>query len=99
MKISDILKENKEQVLYLVRGISGSGKSTYAHKLKEQGLVDSVLEADQYFVDSKGNYNFEPSKIKQAHSYCQSKTKELLSKGRSVAVANTFTKNGKWIFM
>ena len=46
-------------------GISGSGKSTYAHKLKEQGLVDSVLEADQYFVDSKGNYNFEPSKIKQ----------------------------------
>lgn len=74
-----------KNTLYLIMGISGSGKSTLANK-----LCDYVCEADQYFYDDKGNYNFNPKKLGQAHTECYINTKELLQKGHDVAVANTF---------
>ena len=57
-----LLKKNiylcsMEKILYIVRGIPGSGKSTFAKTL---GGIH--IEADQYFVDGDGNYNFDGSK-------------------------------------
>ena len=80
-----------EKMLYLVRGIPGSGKSTFA-----KNLVDEKdychKEADMFFVDRDGNYNFEPSKIKDAHQWCQEEMDFLMGLGHSpVVVSNTFT--------
>lgn len=71
--------------LILVRGLPGSGKSTIAGKL------DSChMEADQYFMVN-GEYRFDASKLKQAHEWCQEKTREALKAGFNAVVSNTFT--------
>ena len=81
-----------EKILYLVRGCPGSGKTTVAKTL---GSI--IIEADQYFVDDKGNYKFDGSKIKLAHEYCKAQTEAWMqTKGDQVntdkiAVSNTFT--------
>lgn len=81
-------KNKRNLVLYLVRGISGSGKSTYAKEL----CGEFVVEADQYFVNENGEYVFDPLKLKQAHDFCFKKAFDLFSVSEKVAVANTFTR-------
>ncbi|MCL9783166.1 ATP-binding protein [Vibrio sp. S4M6] len=71
--------------LTLIRGLPGSGKSTLA---KTFGAAH--FEADMYFLDSNGVYVFDPSKLRQAHAWCQLKTGQALSLGQSVVVSNTF---------
>ena len=86
-----------EKILYIVRGIPGSGKSTFAEKLVGHDFL--VCEADKYFVDKEtGEYNFDFTKIKDAHKFCQD-TVEMYMKDslvndnfyREIAVSNTFT--------
>jgi predicted kinase len=82
--------------LYLVRGIPGSGKSTLAQRLAALNRhvhQCSVVhyEADQYFMDAQGNYNFDATKLHQAHKWCQDKTREGLTANATVIVSNTFT--------
>lgn len=82
--------------LYLVRGIPGSGKSTLAQRLAALNRhvhQCSVVhyEADQYFMDDQGNYNFDVTKLHQAHKWCQDKTREGLTANATVIVSNTFT--------
>ena len=45
-----------EKVLYLVRGLPGSGKSTFAKKLVHSDFL--VCEADKYFMVN-GEYKFD----------------------------------------
>lgn len=76
-----------DKVLYIVRGIPGSGKSTFAKQ-----LTSNVFEADQYFLDTNGNYNFDFTKIKDAHKDCQDNVKSAMKSSISkIAVSNTFT--------
>jgi predicted kinase len=76
-----------EKVLYIVRGIPGSGKSTFA-----KTLTSNVFEADHYFYDNDGNYNFIPSEIKQAHKECQDFVRYAMESSiEKIAVSNTFT--------
>lgn len=51
-----------------MRGCPGSGKSFLAKKncLWFQGII---LGADQYFEDEEGNYNFDLSKLNEAHEW------------------------------
>jgi predicted kinase len=79
-----------EKVLYIVRGIPGSGKSTFAKTLVNKDYCHK--EADMFFVDGDGSYNFEPSKIKEAHKWCQEEMDLLMRLEHSpVVVSNTFT--------
>jgi predicted kinase len=74
--------------LYLIRGVSGSGKTTFAETLD----VSRVISADDYFVNDAGDYNFNPAKLKDAHAYCQRITEHAMRVlGVDLAVANTFT--------
>ena len=76
--------------LYLIRGVPGSGKSTFAESLLNSGMVDFVYEADDYFYED-GEYKFNASKLGEAHKQCQSNVRSALINGRSVAVSNTST--------
>jgi len=77
--------------LFLVRGLPGSGKSTFAKAL---GGIN--IEADQYFMVD-GKYNFDASKLKLAHNYCQSQTQIWMRCNdpqinvNRIVVSNTFT--------
>jgi tRNA uridine 5-carbamoylmethylation protein Kti12 len=80
--------------LILLRGVPGSGKTTLGSVILRCVGSDQpdVLSADDYFIDSNGNYNFDVTKLKEAHNDCQvrcaNKMKNEFSK---IVVANTFT--------
>jgi predicted kinase len=79
------------KTLYIVRGIPGSGKSTFA---KSIGGIH--IEADQFFM-MDGKYNFDITKIKLAHKYCQNQTEAWMKtdgiqvNNDKIVVSNTFT--------
>lgn len=80
--------------LTLIRGLPGSGKSTLAKAMVDNMIADRHqaihLEADQFFLDQRGNYFYDPDKIRDAHAWCQRTTKVALEQGLKVVVANTF---------
>jgi predicted kinase len=76
--------------LTLIRGIPGSGKSTLAMKLADAAL-GVHLEADQYFIDSNGDYKWNGHMLGIAHNQCWRKTDASLNSDQSVFVSNTFT--------
>ena len=77
--------------LILLRGVPGCGKITLA-KLLDGDKDYCHKEADMYFIDGKGNYNFDPSKIKDAHAWCKEETEFVMKYEHSpVVVSNTFT--------
>lgn len=91
--------EDKEYTgdLILLRGLPGSGKSSLGEIILHCPGSNSpdVLSADNFFIDDKGNYNFDATKIKQAHNDCQQKCAERMKLEISrIVVANTFTE--KW---
>lgn len=78
--------------LFIIRGLPGSGKSTLAEFLAEF-LPEAVhCSADQYFEDEEGNYTFDASNLRHAHTYCKAKVKALMSKEtHNIIVHNTST--------
>ena len=91
-----------EKILFIIRGVSGSGKSTFAKKIVGHDFL--VCEADKYFIDKEtGEYKFDFSKIKDAHKFCQDTVETYMKDSlvndqfyREIAVANTFTQ--EWEF-
>ena len=75
-------------MLILVRGLPGSGKSTYAKSLNIMHI-----EADMYHMKD-GVYMYDSKKQKAAHEWCCRTTKSFLLRGIDVVVSNTFTQ--KW---
>jgi len=77
--------------LILLRGLPGSGKSTLAKAIQPSGW-SAHYEADMFFIKD-GDYNFEPSKIKEAHKWCQDEVEFLMKEMQRslIVVSNTFT--------
>jgi len=82
-------------ILFLVRGLPGSGKSTFANHIWNEY---AVCEADKFFYDKEGKYNFDPSKIKDAHAWCKNEVETRMKDHQingqyypEIAVSNTFT--------
>ena len=72
--------------LLLIRGVSGSGKSTFAKMLGGKNY-----EVDHFFYEN-GKYNFNPDRLKEAHEWCRNKVEnEMLLENPFIIVSNTFT--------
>lgn len=85
------------KTLYIVRGIPGSGKSTFA-----KSLGGTHFEADMFFMKD-GEYKFDMSKIKEAHNWCQDSVNTAMimnntaGLNETIVVSNTFTQ--EWEMM
>lgn len=76
----------------IMRGLPGSGKSTFAKRLADKEPKSIIVSADEYFVDANGIYRFDPSKIGEAHAYCLRRyIRGLLAGEIHVIVDNTNT--------
>lgn len=74
--------------LIIVRGLPGSGKTTFANTI---ALGAPVLSADDFFMKD-GKYNFDVNKLGQAHSWCVRKTEYFMENQKPrIFVANTNT--------
>jgi predicted kinase len=75
-----------DQELVILRGIPGSGKSSFAQEIMSQCqnsknfLSCCICSADDFFVSASG-YVFDKNKLGQAHDSCKKKCKEALVRG------------------
>lgn len=53
--------------IYIIRGGSGAGKSTWT---KTNHPSAAIASADNFFTNADGDYNFEPTKLGEAHAEC-----------------------------
>ena len=74
----------QDKVLYIMRGISGSGKSTLAKQIG--GLI---LGSDEFWMVG-GKYQFDESRIGEAHQWNQQRAEKAMQQGISpIIVDNT----------
>lgn len=87
----DVVYENlmNDKKLYIMRGISGGGKSYTAQQLAPK---ENIFSTDDYFGV---NYDFDPSKLGEAHAWNQKRVAKAMEEGMSpIVVDNTNTQ--KW---
>jgi predicted kinase len=83
------------KALFLIRGCPGAGKSTFARFICNEY---AICEADKYFVEEDGVYNFDPAKLKDAHAWCRREVETRMKDNQQnpqfypeIVVSNTFT--------
>lgn len=73
--------------LILMRGVSGSGKSTRARELEGPDTV--ILSTDDLFM-IEGKYVFDPTKLQENHQRNQERCREhMVLKTRTIIIDNT----------
>lgn len=82
------------QQIILIRGLSGSGKTSLANIIVGDDENRTAVSVDDYFTDDAG-YSFDPNKLKEAHTWCKEEVERCLKDGfEVVCVHNTFSR--KW---
>lgn len=88
----------KKKLLFLVRGLPGSGKSTVG-KLIENS---NHYETDAFFIKD-GEYKFDPNQLQEAHKWCKDQVEQDMKDHEElrgefadkvenyITVSNTFT--------
>lgn len=82
--------------IYVLQGVSGSGKSTWARATArdamKRGKTVAICSADRFFEDERGVYTFDVSKLSDAHAACFRDYLTALARGVDlVIVDNTNT--------
>ena len=76
-----------EKILIIVRGLPGSGKTTFAKLLGTK----AICCADDY-VTRNGVYNWKPETIGVSHEWCQRKCRRFMkAQVERIVIANTNT--------
>lgn len=74
-----------DRVMYILRGLPGSGKSSVCIILDPEAVICS---ADHYFITDKG-YKFDERKLGLAHQSCLDRARESMEAGLNVIIDNT----------
>lgn len=96
--------------VFIMRGISGSGKSYTAKLIRDtwdslkegMGLLDETTEcvivsADDYFIWDDGSYHFDASVLKDAHASCKDHFRMALTHpNAAIIVDNTNTRRWEY---
>jgi predicted kinase len=78
--------------LIILRGLPGSGKSTFA-----EVIGGTICCADDFMVDKDGNYFFDNKKLKYCHQKCFEKAKKAIEENKwNVVIANTNIQQWEW---
>lgn len=72
--------------LYLIRGLPGSGKTTFAKSL---GIFH--VEQDMCLMRD-GKYNWNKDSVANAVSFCRTAAKHAMLEGMDLVISNTFTR-------
>lgn len=76
-------------VLFIMRGLPGSGKSTVVEHLKQTYPDIVVCSADSFFFREDGTYFRDDSRLSEVHDRCQAKALEAMKDNKPVVVDNT----------
>ena len=90
------------KTLFLIRGLPGAGKTTLAEQLlwlfscyqEDEGRFGQIcsVSADDFMVDSEGNYLWQPELLGECHRECYATAESAMAEGvEDVIVHNTFT--------
>ena len=80
--------------LIILRGVSGSGKSTFAKKMvKEQNAVS--CSTDEFFVDKNGYYEFNQRLLSEAHSWNRGRIYQAMKMNTDTIILDN-TNTQKW---
>ena len=75
--------------LILMRGVTGSGKSTRARELLEQNPGAKILSTDDLFIED-GEYSFDPALLEKNHKTNQERCRlAMLEKTTTIIIDNT----------
>lgn len=79
--------------MFILRGPSGSGKSSLVKNLKQKYPNIKSFSTDDFFTSSDGKYNFDSKQITKAHNWNQQRVaKELDNNSPYIIIDNTNTK-------
>lgn len=89
------------KVLLIIRGVSGSGKTTTANSLALGYAtlgknVSGPFEADQFMMED-GEYKFEPSRLGECHQKCFDCCERAMERGADIIIqSNTNTQKKEY---
>ena len=81
-----------EKQIIVLRGLPGSGKSTFSMKLWEHFNAE-VVSADHNMINENGEYEFDITKLGECHAQCKRDFKKhIANEVETIVVDNTNTK-------
>jgi len=81
--------QNKNQRVFVLRGVPGSGKSTFANFLRENIEDNIICSADDYFyLNNQGRYLWNKDKLGEAHKWCQTVFEQALANRVSLVIVD-----------
>lgn len=85
-------------IMYILRGLPGSGKSTKAQQIAySHGAERCVIVSADHFFERLGRYD--PRRLTRAHAECQLRALEGVMRGQIVIVDNTnVTRDEMWFY-
>jgi predicted kinase len=84
----------RNKILMILRGASGSGKSSLANFLVNNSKADAAYyEADLFMENAQGQYEFKPEKLGYCHNKCVAAVESsMVSELPLIIISNTSTK-------
>lgn len=80
-----------EKILYIIRGVAGSGKTTLASLIAE-ATGGRTHAADDFMVNEIGDYDFDPERLGYCHHRCRQAVLTDMKMGtETIIVHNTNT--------
>lgn len=79
--------------IILIRGVPGSGKTTYAQELAIEKNMATVEADSWHFIkknEEESKYEFNADNLESAHRWCILQAERFARLGRGIIISNTF---------